>query len=191
MKDVRLVGLCGLIGAGKDATARCMRKYGFGPRDGFADDIKRAYSVIHQGEEIGGVFIRSWIDVDKVKHVPKVRRALQRIGQGEREDEPDYWVNRLLERVDRVMANDSSEKRVIADVRYGNEVDAIRKRGGKIVRVTRPDATPPEQSDIAQHISERALVEDPRFFPDAEIVNDGTLEELQAKVAALFGEGEA
>jgi hypothetical protein len=67
---------------------------------------------------------------------------------------------------------------VITDVRFTNEVDAIVKRGGHIIRVERPGI---EYNDT--HESETAL--DNVKFRNT-IINDGTLEDLDNKICSLL-----
>jgi len=70
-------------------------------------------------------------------------------------------------------------KVIFDDVRFPNEADMIRAYGGVIVRVLRPDHDMPPE--IKAHQSESMA-----FDADIEIVNDGTVEDLHAKMAALF-----
>lgn len=76
----------------------------------------------------------------------------------------DMWVNTVI--------NDQRPRLlVIDDLRFPNEYDAIRKAGGQCWRIYRPGAEAPNG-----HPSEGLL--EGMFF-DEEIVNDGTLEQLQ------------
>jgi hypothetical protein len=69
---------------------------------------------------------------------------------------------------------------VIPDVRFVNEINAIRKAGGKVIRIRRPDIG---QVYNHQSESEQAGIEDDVF--DKVIDNDGTLEDLATKVREL------
>lgn len=92
-----------------------------------------------------------------------VREFLQRLGNAVRNAiHPDFWVNALF--------NTYSDNIIIADVRYPNEVQAIKDRGGKVIRIERPGA------GAGNHISETAL--DNYTGWDIVIDNVGTLEDL-------------
>lgn len=67
-----------------------------------------------------------------------------------RAQDPDYWVKRLLETLER----EQPDIALITDVRFPNEADAIHAAGGylvQVVRTTKPDVIVPE------HDSEKAL----------------------------------
>lgn len=72
---------------------------------------------------------------------------------------------------------------VIPDVRFENEVAALRKAGAKLVRLVRPGAG--LSGAAAKHASEseQASVPDDAF--DAVVTNDSTLEVLYTKIDAL------
>lgn len=92
-----------------------------------------------------------------------VREFLQRLGNAVREAiHPNFWVNALF--------NTYNDNIIIADVRYPNEVQAIKDRGGKVIRIERPGA------GAGSHISETAL--DNYTGWDIVIDNVGTLKDL-------------
>lgn len=64
---------------------------------------------------------------------------------------------------------------IISDCRFMNEIMAVKDRGGLVIRVVNPRLTIPEN----EHESEKSL--DSTKFKYV-IVNDGTLEDLKAKV---------
>lgn len=66
---------------------------------------------------------------------------------------------------------------VIPDVRFEDEAQFIRRNGGLLWRVVRPGAETTEHSD---HDSEQ---EYNRIVVDAEIINDGTMEQLREKIS--------
>jgi hypothetical protein len=103
------------------------------------------------------------------------RRLLQLIGTecGRECIGEDVWVRRWLASL---VEDSESPSAVIADdVRFENEADAIRARGGLIVRVTRPGF------DGDGHASETQRVD-----AHMEIANDGTVERLKAQWARVF-----
>lgn len=70
---------------------------------------------------------------------------------------------------------------IITDVRFPNEVKAIKEKNGIIIRVDRPVAPCKNYEEL--HISETALDDYPF---DYRIKNDGTLEELVLKVKEVL-----
>jgi hypothetical protein len=85
----------------------------------------------------------------------------------------DSWVAALAKRTS---AYAPGTQMVIADVRFKNEAAWIRRMQGEVWRVTRPGFDSGVSHDDE---SERDV---PTLFVDLEIVNDGTLAELQSKV---------
>lgn len=207
----RLIGLCGYAGSGKDAAAAFLTGLPAGHPDGpwrrlaFADAVRAGLLALdpavgvkcepaakenNEGIEFDfiPVLLSEYIAIcggwDEAKKSPEVRRLLQRYGTeaGREIHGDDCWVD-VVER--RILKNwvdigpEGQLKFVITDVRFPNERDMIRRRGGIIVRITRPGVGPKNG-----HVSER-LVEE--ITPDAEIVNDGSLDDLRAKVWAVAG----
>lgn len=70
---------------------------------------------------------------------------------------------------------------VVADVRFENESAFVRNMGGIVLHVEREQA-----AAVNAHASESKLIQDPS---DYVIDNSGTLEDLQARLVALFDEG--
>lgn len=94
------------------------------------------------------------------------------IGCKMREVYPDLWVDRALNatRLDPVRLV------VVSDVRFPNEAEAIRRRGGWVVRIGRPHGGQTHGSDD----------EFPDGFKwDARIVNDGSVDDLKRVAVRL------
>lgn len=189
-----LVGMIGKKRSGKDSVASTLvEEYGF-IRRAFADPLKEAalgldpLIRIEQDETylldpgllgIAGVppllrlsAIVEGVGWEAAKEIREVRRTLQNYGLAIRGIDPDFWVRQPFATMEPGLAY------VVTDVRFPNEVDAVRDRGGKIIRVARPGLVSTDQ-----HVSETALDD---VEPDALIVNDGTLEDLAAKVRDLL-----
>jgi hypothetical protein len=97
------------------------------------------------------------------------RKLLQLWGtEYRRKQDPDYWVKRLESKLAGL------EKAVIDDVRFPNEVELIKRLGGKVIRIDRPQ--------LAESSHESELILDDFDGWDDVIVNDGTLGELKEKV---------
>lgn len=146
---------------GKDtACAWLLERYG-GKSLRFAEGV---YDI--------GDLIQKYFDKPRVKDGP----LLQMIGLGLREVYgKDVWVNRVESQI---AANPDSNL-FACDMRFPNEADMLRKHGFTLVRLTRRDR--PIDRD-PNHPSETSL-NDYQF--DLVIENDGTVEELYAKLDAL------
>jgi len=137
----------------KDVAHRLFARYGLLPGDFY----ERPGNEHFRGQKLHGIDktpVDLWIEV----------------GQAMRAIHPDVWLDAGLE------PDVCGRLIVVSDIRFRNEVEAVRRLGGWCVRVVRPDAPPPKGSD-------NMIGAD--FVWDAEIVNDGTIEELRAKAVAL------
>jgi hypothetical protein len=105
-----------------------------------------------------------WLDMT-------VREFLQKFGTAVRKEiDPDFWVKALFN-----VYNDANI--IVADVRFPNEAEAVKERGGILIRINRPGA------GAGNHISETAL--DNYDGWDYVIENTGTLEDLYNKVKEI------
>jgi hypothetical protein len=171
--------------SGKDTiAARLVAQFQY-TRGAFADPLRvMAYgqNPIITADGIGVKRLASVVDDfgwERAKEeFPEVRRTLQEIGQGVRTLDPDFWIRILLEKVDN--AEKWNLPLVVTDVRYRNEADALKARGFRLVRVTRPGNSSAEGP--LSHLSERDL---DRYTPDAMVYNGGSLAELHQRADAL------
>jgi len=125
-----IIGLSGYARSGKDtmASTLCLN-YGF-RRVSFADPMREAILILnpkidsithvaHYVEDYG------W---DMAKQNPEIRRLLQVFGTdvGRRMFGENVWIDMAFKDIK------PDENVVIADVRFPNEADAIKQRGGQI-----------------------------------------------------------
>lgn len=105
------------------------------------------------------------------KRSPEVRRFLQVLGtEGVRNHlGPDAWVDIALRKAD-----ECARAAVFSDARFPNEADAVRQRGGLVIRIIRADAP-----DVPAHASESAMDD---YGADALVVNDGSLTALYVRL---------
>ncbi|MGI5530182.1 hypothetical protein ACQEVX_23190 [Streptomyces syringium] len=178
----RLVGVAGGAGHGKDELGQALVELGW-QRKAFADKVKDFLYAMNppapHAEGVEAYSLALEVDCfgwDEVKGYPGVRKLLQRCGTeaGRGVLGPDVWVNALFDDYE-----EWDTPVVITDVRFPNEAQAIKDRGGLVVQVRRPKQILAEGAD---HVSERAL-KDWEF--DAVLVNDGTVEELHEQLRAL------
>jgi len=103
--------------------------------------------LIKQGHsKPGGLGQDGWMPEWVVAEEGKPRTLLQWWGTDyRRAQDPDYWVKRLMERLER----EQPDIALITDVRFLNEAEAIHRAGGYVVKVTRttaPDIVVPGHS---------------------------------------------
>ena len=104
------------------------------------------------------------------------REMMQKFGDAGRNCYPDFWVDRLLAILP------DGEDALVSDVRYPNEAEALRRRGFKIIRITRPGV----------HIdtSHSSEVDQATIVVDAYVNNDSTVEDLVAKILEAYAHGQ-
>lgn len=147
-----IVGIGFTTRAGKTTAAEGLaRELGF-RTIGFADQLKElavkanplittASAMVNKANnnKLGWLLsgLGGW---EQVKDTyPEARVFLENLGKGGRDVfGDDFWVEQVLRKVD---ASDH-DRWVIADVRYRNEADAIRARGGVVIRLDRPGFSP-------------------------------------------------
>jgi hypothetical protein len=176
-KPLRLVGLSGYSGVGKDAVAEILiRERGY-TRVSFAAPLRMAALgvdpyILPAGQRLSRIIQEIGWDEAKRRY-PEVRRFLQRLGtEGGREIHGhDCWIKIAREKINQIPG-----PIVITDVRFPNEADMIRKLGGDVWRVNRPGVGP-----VNSHISDSF-----QFSVDFTLENDGDMEHLRHEVLRLF-----
>jgi hypothetical protein len=189
---VKLIGLCGLIGSGKNTVAeRLMGHYDY-VGVSFAGTLKDAASCIFgwdrdmlEGSTSRDREERERKDLwwsERLGFDVSPRYMLQFLGTEVMRSNlhSDIWVYAT----EKEILENPWDQYVITDVRFPNEVAMIRRHGGKILHVRRGDL--PEwfgQDPNDVHASETAWNNE-RF--DATIRNDGTIEELYENLDKLL-----
>lgn len=184
---MEIIALSGFARSGKDEAAKVLvEEFGF-KRVAFADKLRNvlyALNPIIEYDRMGRqyIYVQNVIDEwgwDGYKETifgDEIRRLLQRLGTeaGRQTLWDSIWI-------DAAFANQPDDaKIVVGDCRFRNEAQAIRERGGKIVRVTRAGVGPANS-----HISEHDL---DNFDFDFHISNDGTLDEYRKNVVRFANE---
>lgn len=141
-----IIGVCGLIGSGKDTVADYLvNVYGF-RRDSFAASLKDAVSSVfgwnrdmlegrtHSSREWRERPDDWWSQRLGMPITP--RRILQLWGTEvcRRGFHDDIWIASLENKL-----RTSQDHVVISDCRFPNEISAIRRAGGIVIRVVRSD----------------------------------------------------
>lgn len=207
-----IIGVCGFIGSGKDTVADYLTNFHEFRRESFANSLKDAVAhvfgwdrVMLEGRTKQAREWREQLDLwwsDRLK-MPELtpRWVLQHWGtevcrQGFHDD---IWIASLENKL-----RHSQDDVVISDCRFPNEIAAIKRAGGQVVRVVR--GPEPEWYDAALafnrgetgnmrwatsrakldklkiHASETAWV-GTKF--DAVLDNNGSLDDLYAQVQQL------
>ena len=171
-----IIGLTGYKGSGKSVVARHLTMHHGFIRRPFAYPLKSMVAVLGVPPEI--------LDGDdEAKSRPleclggkSARYALQKLGTewGRGMMGENFWVDRWLDGARRL--HDCTSHVVADDVRFPNEVEAIRKLGGFIVRVDRPgcgagDNHASENPDAISH--------------DCRVLNDSTVDALRTQINVL------
>jgi hypothetical protein len=177
-----LIGIHGKARAGKDtAAAHMVRQYGF-VRTAFADPLKRAakemFGLTHEqtySDELKEVLIPHW------GYSPRQLFQLLGTESGREVFGEDMWLRRWAIDAERI-ENEGSHV-VVTDVRFANEAEMIRKRGGVVVHLIRPMDNGLGRQ--AFHASERGLEIEAE---DVVIQNNGSLEQLYSRVDLLVAE---
>lgn len=174
-----LIGLAGYARSGKDSVGQILVEELNFTRAAFADTLRSMALAIDpyvapclRLSEL--VHASGW---EGAKKYPEVRRLLQHIGTEAVRNHlgQNAWVDALMLYIEEArVASDDSTHVAVTDVRFVNEAEAIKARGGEVWRVHRPGV-----EAINAHESERAL---DGFGFDVDIHNDGTLEELRSTV---------
>jgi hypothetical protein len=169
-----IIGLCGAAGSGKNAAAHHLgRRYG-AAQFAFADPLYAAISAI-TGLSVAELQDRRRKEAELEWLPASPRRLLQTIGTewGRETIHPEIWIMATLRRID---ASEAALA-VITDVRFENEAEAIRHRGGAVWHVVRPGAG--LAGAEGSHSSERGI---PENLVDDEVLNDGGLATLDARL---------
>ncbi len=174
-----IIGLHGRARTGKDTVARYLATHLMLLSYAFAEPLKQA---------LAGLFhlTQAHLEGDlKEAPLPSIgkspRELMQLLGTewGRNLIHPELWLL-LAEQNLQLLCEHHQDMHgvVIRDVRFENEADWLRSKGGVIVHLMRPDA-----DAVAAHSSEQGLAWDPN---DLVIRNDGSLAELYDKLDALI-----
>lgn len=206
MTNRYIIGFVGFIGSGKDTAADYLvNNHGF-KRDSFAAALKDSVAHVFgwdrellEGKTKEARAWRDQVDVwwsNRLNMRITPRWILQYWGtevcrQGFHDD---IWIASLENRLEK-----TSENIVISDVRFPNEIQAIRNVGGTVIRVRRgaepvwfdlaaaANAGKPGSQEMFNtyqiHASESAWI---GSTLDGVIFNNGTIEELYTRVNSLI-----
>lgn len=184
----KLIGVTGYARHGKGTVAAVLAGSGYEEAqfsaplkelalriDPWIDDLASEDSTFRYHFGRLSNIVRDW-GVEGAKTLPEVRRFYQQLGDEARDVlGQDVWIGALAERLG-VYRPEDTRRIVISDLRYVNEAAWVRRMGGEVWRVTRPDF---DNGVDPNHPSEREV---PALLADLDILNDGTLAEFEEKV---------
>jgi hypothetical protein len=197
----KIIGVVGFMNSGKGTVGDILNEYGC-VSESFARPLKDAVSNIFGWPrnllEGDTGFSRKWREEkdiwwsEKLGYDVTPRKILQFYGtELFRENfHNDIWILSLEYRLQAQPKNSF----VITDVRFPNEIETIRRMGGKIVLVKR--GPNPEWYDLALNHNRDSSLPKPDVHysewawigcnPDYTIVNDGTMKDLSNKVEKMI-----
>ncbi len=181
--SVFVIGLTGAAGSGKSTVAEYIVKEWSGHRRPFAAILKSMLRELLEAQGAGLSMAMRMVSGD-LKEEPTEylngrtpREAMQTLGtEWGRTLSPSLWIDawrRSIEK-DQLEASVDGETLLIVvdDVRFPNEVEAIKSLGGIIVHIDRPSSG--LSGSAANHISELGDLGE----PDMKIANTGDLAQL-------------
>ena len=176
MTDITKIALCGKLRSGKDAVgSHLFVHHGFEFPIAFGTALK---SVAHAAFP--------WIPRD-----PKPRELYQLMNVM-REFDPDVWIKHLDDTYRHLADQRSTTGIVVTDVRQPNEYEWCRANGFTIIRVTAPEAVRMARAQLrgddftAEDMAHSTESYVDGFDVDYEVENDGTYDDLKAKVNGII-----
>tara|TARA_B100001996_G_scaffold377242_1_gene359574 strand:+ start:422 stop:1036 length:615 start_codon:yes stop_codon:yes gene_type:complete len=190
-----LIGICGLIGSGKDTVAeRLVNEHSY-KRDSFAKSLKDAVASMFNWDrdllEGRGQSSRHWREQpdkfwsERFGREVSPRSILQQFGtevmRGQMYD--GIWVDSCIGRY-------KGENTVISDTRFPNEIKRIKECGGVILLVKRFKDPDWFTSYVEGNIEPKGIHSSEYMWAKSEfdyiIENNGSLEELNEKVDSFI-----
>lgn len=180
---MKLIGIHGKAGSGKDTVAQFLADNGF-ERYAFADPIKKALkAAFFLGNEHFEDRALKESEIDWIGKSP--RRLAQLFGTefGRQLVADDIWIRCAQRQLDNLRDMERETFMpfaglVISDVRFENEAAWIRSQGGTVLHLVRPTA-----AQVEAHSSELGI----RFLQgDGAITNNGTIADLLKTVSDFF-----
>lgn len=181
-KDVRLIGLVGKAGSGKDTLADEIAADGW-EKVAFADSLKRMCI-----DYLGLSHDDAYTQEGKMRMNPNWgmtnRTILQKVGTDAMRNgfDKDVWVKILQIRIRKML--DEGRKVVITDCRFDNEAQMVEDMGGLVVEVVRDSQSRNLSSVEQQHASEKPVS---RKYVAFTIDNNGEVSRLRSLFAVKLG----
>ncbi len=174
-----LIGLTGRARSGKTTAAEHLARTYLLEQYAFADPLRDGLMAIFNLDPTDFEGDRKeqplgWLDFSP-------RQLMQSMGTewARNTVHPDVWVKLAEQNLEYMTkALGAVLGFVVSDVRFENEADLIRRRGGTIIHIFRPDA-----QDVNPHISEAGVA---AHTDDLTLPNFGTVEEFLRSLDEVF-----
>jgi hypothetical protein len=177
-----IVAISGKIGSGKSTVGEIFEREGY-VLDSFAKSVKDICSIIfgYDRNKIEGSTPadRLWREKIDKNFTPRDAMVLVGTDFGRNMIHQNIWIETLFNRYDK------NKDLLITDLRFPNEYSEIKKRGGIVIRINRPNLSKLTNLNSSNHITECAL--DEHNF-DYVIDNSGTLYDLEINVLNIINE---
>jgi hypothetical protein len=179
-----IIAISGKKGSGKSTIGEIFRDNGF-ILDSFANSVKDICTILfgYDRNKLEGITEedRKWRETTDIKYSELMnknftpREAMILVGTyfGRNMIHPNIWIETLFNRY----YNNSNKNLLITDLRFPNEYEEIKKRGGIIIRVNR-------FNNDNLHYETECLLDSYEF--DYIIDNNGTKDELKDKINKIF-----
>ncbi len=167
MQDVPIIGLSGKQFSGKDVLTRLLlERLPQFRQIPLALAIKQAYAQQHE-------LSLAELEAHKAQHRP----GLIALGDWGRAQDPDYWIQQVMQQ---------PGPKIISDVRLPREFDLLREQGAFLIRVEADRAIRTQRGQLVSEDDPTECALDGRTDWDALLVNNGSMEELEQQVAQWF-----
>jgi hypothetical protein len=202
-----IIGVCGFIGCGKDTVADYLVNFHEYRRESFADSLKDSVAAVFGWDRImlegRTKESREWREqVDKwwadrlAMPTLTPRWVLQYWGTEvcRKTFHDDIWIASLENKL-----RQSKDNVVVSDVRFPNEIKAIKNLGGKIVWVKRGELPSWYDSALKANAGENYHLQEMKLHKvhasewawigqdfDYEISNDGTIDDLYQSIKSVI-----
>jgi hypothetical protein len=181
-----IIGFAGAAGSGKDSSAEALSDF---KNLAFAKPLKDSCKILfnltdpqlYDPKEKEEIILDShgksvW-QIDEEEASPRL--ILQKVGTDYLRNHvsKNFFINHMNQRIEQ-----SENKNItITDVRFPNELDYVKSKGGILIKVTRP--LQETLTELTEHVTEQGL---PDELFDHVVVNDGTLEDLHNKIKEIL-----
>ena len=185
--ELPIIGLTGYAGTGKDTVRAMLEQRGFVGL-AFADPIRNMLRTLLSDNGIS----EAWMDERTLKErpMPELGKSYRELVQtlGTEWGRAHLGADFLL-RIAEAYLHDTTSQTfgqlpfVVSDVRFQNEADWVRQRGGVIWRVDRPGT-----ASVRAHASEQGAT---TIKEDALLLNNSTIEDLSILVGHVLHRSQA
>ena len=174
-----LIGLTGRARTGKTTAANHLANTYDLVTYALADPLREGLMNIFNLSPCDFDDERKELTIDWLGRSP--RELMQSMGTdwGRHQVHPELWLLLAEKNLEFLgQTHDNARGFVISDLRFENEADFVRKRGGMVIHLLRPDA-----SEVNPHISETGI-----GMQDNDLVlhNDGAIEDLFGQLDEIF-----